>query len=293
MTSASEELARQGQAGDNRGKMVLFIGLALGALAAILVAIVLSGGDDGPQTVTRNVAATRLAVAAAQDIPARTRLTPDLLEVQTYNVADVDPEAFTAESQLLNRVTAVDIAAGEVIVPSAVSTTTGQGLPFSVAEGMRAISITVSEVVIAGGNLSPNDRVDIIAYIGVPVGADVPEIVESFTGERPAEPLAVTREGGSLAFTILQNVRVIAVAQDLTTDVEEPTRETTQVGAIAEVETERNRPNPGAGTITLEVTPEQAQIMATANIRATLRLALRPFGDDEEVDVAPFLVFLD
>jgi pilus assembly protein CpaB len=273
--------------------MVLFIGLALGAVAAILVAIVLTGGDDGTETVTRTVAATRLAVAASEDIPARTRLTPDLLEVQTYNVADVDPEAFTAESQLLNRVTAVDIAAGEIIVPSAVSTTTGQGLPFAVSEGMRAISITVSEVVIAGGNLSPNDRVDIIGYIGVPVGADVPEIVEAFTGERPTVPLIVDREGASLAFTMLQNVRIIAVAQDLTAEVEEPSGETTRVGAIAEVETERNRPNPGAGTITLEVTPEQAQIMATANIRATLRLALRPFGDDEEVDVEPFLVFLD
>jgi pilus assembly protein CpaB len=296
MTSASEEFARQGQGTANRGRTILFIGLALGAVAAVLVALVLSGDDETP-AVQPSVPSTRLAVSAVGDIPARTRLTRDMLEVQTYNTTDIDPEAFTAVSQVLNRVTARDITGGEVIVPSAVSSTTGQGLPFSLGEGMRAISITVSEVVITGGNISPDDRVDIIGYIGVSVGADVPGIVEAFTGERPAENLTVTEEGTTLAFTLLQNVRILAVAQNLTDEANRPSGNTTEVGAIAEREvepdTEADRPNPGAATITLEVTPEQAQIMATANIRATLRLALRPFGDDEEVDVQPFLLTLN
>jgi pilus assembly protein CpaB len=196
-------------------------------------------------------------------------------------------------SQVLNRVTARDITAGEVIVPAAVSSTTGEGLPFSVGEGMRAISITVSEVVITGGNLAPDDRVDILAYIPVSQGADVAGIVESFTGERPTEPLNVDGEGYSLVFTLLQNVRILAIAQNLTAEADRPSGESDEPGAIAEREVERDQANPGAGTITLEVTPEQAQIMATANIRATLRLALRPFGDDEEVDVQPFLVTLN
>ena len=293
MTSASEEFARTGQQkGDNRGRTILFLGLVLGAVAAVLVALALSGGDDTP-VETVQVPATRLGVAAVADIPARTRLTADMLEVQTYNVGDVDPEAFTAVSQVLNRVTARDIVAGEVISPGAVSSTTGQGLPFTVADGMRAVSITVSEVVIAGGNLSPGDKVDIIAYVDVPPGADVGGIVESFTGSRPLEPLSVDTEGTSLAFTILQNVHILAVAQNLTAEAAEPTGDTQNIGAIAERETERSQANPGAGTITLEVTPDQAQKMATANIRATLRLALRPFGDEEQVDVMPFLVTLN
>jgi pilus assembly protein CpaB len=290
MTSASDDFARQGQQGsENRGRMVLFLGLALGAIAAVLVAIVLTGGDDA-EPVTRTVVATRLAVAAKADIPARTRLTRDMLEVQTYNVGDIDPEAFTAISQLQNRVTATDIAAGEVIVPTAVSATTGEGITFSVSEGMRAVSISVNEVAIAGGNLAPDDRVDIIGFFNVAQGGDVSSIIEEFTGEQPLQPL-VAPENATLTFTILQNIRVLAVAQDLTPEAAEPSGDTAETGAIAE-NVERNKANPRAATITLELTPQQAQSMATADLLGTLRLSLRAFGDDEEVDVTPMILLL-
>ena len=199
MTSASDDFAAQrgqSQRGENRGRTVLFLGLLLGVIAAVLVAVVLSsGGSDTTTPIT--VPSTRLAVSAKQDIPARTRLTPDMLEVQTYNVSDVDPEAFTAVSQVLNRVTATDIAAGEVVVPAAVSATTGEGLTFSVAEGMRAVSISVNEVVITGGNLSPDDHVDIIGMFDVARGGDVSSLIQQFTGEPQLQPVEVPENARS------------------------------------------------------------------------------------------------
>jgi pilus assembly protein CpaB len=269
--------------------MVLFIGLLLGVIAAVLVAVVLSGGGDDTEPPL-TVPATRLAVAAKQDIPARTRLTPDMLEVQTYSVSDVDPEAFTAVSQVLNRVTATDITAGEVVVPSAVSSTTGQGLTFTVDEGMRAVSISVNEVVITGGNLSPDDRVDIIGMFDVAQGGDVASVVEQFTGEPQLQPL-LAPEDARLTFTLLQNVRVLAVAQDLSPEAAEPTEDDkTVTGTIAE--TEASKANPKAATVTLEVTPQQAQALASADLLGTLRLSLRPFGDDSQADVTPIIVLL-
>jgi pilus assembly protein CpaB len=213
-----------------------------------------------------------------------------LLEVQTYNVGDVDPEAFTAVSQLLNRVTATDIAAGEVIVPSVVSATSGEGITFTVTEGMRAVSISVNEVAIAGGNLAPDDRVDIIGFFSVAQGGDVSSIIQEFTGESPLQPL-VAPENATLTFTILQNIRVLAVAQDLSAEAAEPSQNATESGAIAE-NVERNKANPRAATITLELTPQQAQSMATADLLGTLRLSLRAFGDDEEVEVTPMILLL-
>jgi pilus assembly protein CpaB len=254
------------------------------------VALVLINKDDAVAPIV-NVPATRIAVAAVGDIPARTRLTPDMVEVQTYSLADVDPEAFTAISQLTNRVTAVEIKAGEVIVPAAVSTSTGEGLNFTVSDGMRAVSIGVSEVVIAGGNLSPDDRVDVIGFFEVAPGGDVSSIIEAFTGEPQLQPL-VAPEDATLTFTILQNVRILAVAQDLSLEASEPSGATNEFGAIAERETESNRANPKAATVTLEVTPQQAQAMATADLLGTLRLSLRPFGDDEEVEVNPIILLL-
>jgi Flp pilus assembly protein CpaB len=43
------------------------------------------------------------------------------------------------------------------------------------------------------------------------------------------------------------------------------------------------------GFVTLAVTPEQAQALFLAQKEATLTIVLRPFGDDAEVALAPFL----
>jgi pilus assembly protein CpaB len=292
MTSASEDFALR-QRGDNgRGRLVLVLGLVLGAVAAGLVAVVLVNSDDTPAAIAPSVPVTRLAVAAVEDIPPRTRITPAMVEVKTYNLTDVDPEAFTAISQLTNRVTAVEIKAGEVVVPAAVSSTTGEGLNFTVSDGMRAVSIGVSEVVIAGGNISPDDRVDVIGFFKVAREGDAASIMEAFTGEPFLQSIVVPEEA-TLTFTILQNVRVLAVAQDLSPEAERPSGETSELGAIAERETEANRANPKAATVTLEVSPQQAQSMATADLLGTLRLSLRPFGDDELAEVSPIVLLLE
>src|SRR5437763_5419129 len=125
---AQEAIARpQQQSGK---KLSLWLGLGLGALAAILIAVVLT--RDNGKTVIQPVQASRVAVVAAKDIPARTRITPDLLKVQTFKSEDVNPDAFVAVSQLQNRVTAADITAGQVFLPPLVSDTTGQTLNFTV-----------------------------------------------------------------------------------------------------------------------------------------------------------------
>ena len=79
---------------------------------------------------------------------------------------------------------------------------------------MRAVSIGVEEVVTAGGNISPDNRVDIVGVFRVPEGGDVNSIIQVMTGQRPLAPLTAP-QNASVTFTILQNVRVLAVAQDL------------------------------------------------------------------------------
>jgi pilus assembly protein CpaB len=269
--------------------MALFAGLGLGLVAAIMVAILLSsgGGDDNAPAQSAN---TRVAVSVARDVPARTRLTRELLQVQTYDVKDVDADAFTSTSQVINRVTARNIQAGEVIVPDAVSVTTGEGLTFGLAEGMRAISISVSEVILAGGNIAPGNRVDIIGRFEIGSTTNIGSIVELISG-KSQQIRGQPADDAHLILTILQNVRILAVAQDLSPEVRERTGEVTEAGAIAENEVARA--NPRASTVTLEVTPQQAQSMAAADLLGTLRLSLRPFGDDDDVEISPIIIRLD
>jgi pilus assembly protein CpaB len=265
--------------------MALFLGLGLGLVAAVLVAVILSSGGGDEDTPAG--ASTRVAVSVTRDVPARTRLTREMLVVQTYDVTDVDPDSFTSVGQVLNRVTARNITAGEVIVPQSVSVTAGEGLTFGLSEGMRAVSIGVSEVILAGGNIAPGDHVDILGSFPISSASNLTSIVEQFSGK--SQPIrGAPADDASLIFTILQNVRILAVAQDLSPEVKEPSGDPARTGAIAEA----NKPNARAATVTLEVTPQQAQAMSAADMLGKLRLSLRPFGDDKDVEVTPIVIRL-
>jgi pilus assembly protein CpaB len=295
MTSENTAARPAGGGGSNR--QVLLVGLALGVVTALLIAVVLTRGDDGgggDQTTTRTGPTTRVAVVAKQDIPANTRLTRELLEVKTFNISEVDSDAFTSVSQVLNRVTATDVKAGSAVVPALVSTTVGEGLTFAVSPGMRAISVSVSEVVIAGGNLSAGNRVDILGVVDVGAGrtipaGDVSAFISQMTGVPATGPVNVP-EGSRLTFTLLQDVRVLAVAQTLPPDTKAPASSTTQDDKTFADTAKAAAPNPKAGTVTLEVTPQQAQIMVTADLTATLRLAVRAFGDPTPGQTAPIII---
>jgi Flp pilus assembly protein CpaB len=293
----TDNLAARSGGGGNQGRTILLVGLALGVITAVVIALALR--DNGGDTGTRIVPATRLAVVARADIPARTRLTREQLEVKTYDIGAIDSDAFSSVNQVLNRVTATDIKAGAAIVPALVSTTAGEGLSFTVEEGKRAISIGVSEVVIAGGNLTPGSRVDVLAAVDVGVGGaikagDVTAFVAQLTGVQPRSPV-IAPEGSRLTFTIVQDVRVLAVAQTLPPEAvapsgSQPQQQQTQFTDTAN--TKAAAPNPGAGTVTVEVTPQQAQVMVTADLTATLRLAVRAFGDSAASETNPIIIQL-
>jgi pilus assembly protein CpaB len=280
MTIEDVVIRRRGECG-SRG--VLLAGLFLGLVAAILIALVLSRGD-GDGVATNN---GRVAVVAVKDIPARTRITRDMLEVRDYEAGAVNLDAFTSANQLVNRVTAVAVKAGQPILPSQVSASTGEGLNFAVSEGMRAVSISASEVAIAGGNVSPGNRVDVVGAFKMHAG-DAGPLIAQFTGE-PFGRFDVP-EGGTVTFTLLQNVRILAVAQKLPEDTAAPSQDTEN---SVDEDVRSLRASPEAATITLEVTPQQAQILAVADLQGDLRLSLRAFGDASKAPVTPIVVLLD
>jgi Flp pilus assembly protein CpaB len=85
-------------------------------------------------------------------------------------------------------------------------------------------------------------------------------------------------EQAYLAHVLLQNVEVLAVSQAIVDVVpnEEPSA-TGQRERISEA-----RPNPGAGTVTLALTAEDAQLIFLAEANGEIRFAMRPYGDAEE-----------
>ena len=279
--------------GNKTQRYVFYLGLLLAGIAAIIVFVAVNGAESGS---TGGSGGGNVPVVVANDvIPAQTRITTEMLTVKFVSPEEASADAFTSRSQLVDRVVTEEVAAGAQILPTAVSDTAGDGLAFKVEPGMRGISVSVQEVVIAGGNLRPGDRVDLVGIFSV---ADVESAnyilqilgldYQLVDPPKPA-PTTTAEEGeetdlGSLTLTVtmLQNVKLLALAQSLT--------ESTAGGNVADDAAETVS-TPRAATATVELTPQQAQEITWADQFGVIRMEARAVGDETIVDVLPTLFF--
>jgi pilus assembly protein CpaB len=132
----------------------------------------------------------------------------------------------------------------------------GQSLMSSILPaGMRAVATQISAETSAGGFILPNDRVDVIMT-------------------RRADKNNGANSAGFITETILKNIRVLAIDQ---TVQEDENGKKTRVGTTA----------------TLELTPQQSEIITVAQQMADkLTLALRSVADTQQKpqDEADYLV---
>ncbi len=277
--------------GNKTQRYVFYLGLLLAGIAGIIVFVAVNGAESGS---TGGSAGGNVPVVVANDvIPAQTRITADMLTVNFVSPEEASADAFTSRGQLVDRVVTEEVAAGAQILPAAVSDTAGDGLAFKVEPGMRGISVTVQEVVIAGGNLRPGDRVDMVGIFSVADVESANYILQilglDYQLVDPPKPApTTTAEEGEvtnepdliLTVTMLQNVKLLALAQSLT--------ESTAGGNVADdaAETESE---PRAATATIELTPQQAQEITWADQFGVIRMEARAVGDESIVDVVPTL----
>jgi pilus assembly protein CpaB len=208
-------------------------------------------------------------VVAAQDVPVRTQITPQMLTVKQVPADARHEKAFTSLEQLNEKVTNLPIAAGEQVLSTKFfARKEDSGLAFRIPPGKRAVSVNVNEVISTGGLIVPGDFVDIIAIFA-----------------NSGNQGDTTQDSAGI---VLQNVEVLAVAQS----IQGPGAELTGAQALAGQVT-GNRPDsrqeavarPNARTATLAVSPEEAQKLILAEARGQIRLALRGMEDHETVGV--------
>jgi pilus assembly protein CpaB len=267
----------------------LLLALFAGLIAAILVYVAISnageeeasGGGGGAAVTTAPV------VVAANDIPARTEITPSMVEIRQVPEDDVSELAFTNADQVVGQVTRYPVSAGEHVLSTKVVSLTGpevanESLSFVIPSDMRAIAITVNQVIGSGGLVLPGDYVDVIAVFDVDFISPGGDATQRETEDK------------FFSSTVLQNVEVLAVAQtivDAAPEVSATPDGDTATPVAAETDgSQRARvteadPNPDAVTVTLSVTLEDAQKIFLAEENGVLRLAVRPFGDDKIRDV--------
>jgi Flp pilus assembly protein CpaB len=286
----------------------MILALLLGGIAAALVysyvtsvqkqAALASVQPPTPTPVPRG----RVLVART-DLPARTLLNADLVELRELPLEALAPKALTSTSDLVGKQLAVPVAAGEQLLQSKLrdpKSLDADTLAQMIPPGKRAVSLAFSEVQGSGGLVVPGDHVDVIA---------------TFKKE------AMGKDTGMI---LLQDVLVLAVSQstsaeELTPGVATPTaggsgglgapaRAAAPATATATTATAAGIMSPGgaddkllpvtptpvavraaprAKTLTLAVAPEAAERLALAEDLGYLRYALRSAGDRDTPTVAP------
>ena len=245
------------------GKAVLLLALFLGLISAVLVYVYLSqaGGEK-----TAASGDTKQVLVAKEDIPVATRITDSMVELKAISVDAVHPDSFSSTEGVVGNMARYPIAAGEQVLSDRVaasSVTLREGeklpLPYIVPEGKRAVSVSTSALIGAGGLMRPGDYVDVILT-------------------------AKLSSGDQIGRIILQNLEVLALDQQV-----EKVAPKFEEGQEERTPTGEGETKPEAVTVTLAVAPVEGEVLTVAeecagNFGGRLALALRPFGEHNTVE---------
>jgi pilus assembly protein CpaB len=216
------------------------------AFALLLVAIVLGLAAAvyantwiGQRT---NISANKVVVAAV-DVPAGTRLAPEMLTTIDWPSASLPAGAVADAALLKTRVVKLDMVRGEAIIEGKLAPVgTMGGLSAVIAEGKRAMTVRVNDVVGVAGFALPGNYVDILVHA-------------QRDGEVKGETKAISK-------TVLEHVLVLAVAQEAGRDDTKPKV---------------------VNAVTLELSLADSEKLDLARSIGTLSLALRNQSDQETV----------
>ncbi len=249
------------EAAPSNNRRALILSLAFGLLSAFLIYRLLSSTQtkaDVPVTVP--------VLVAKQDIPARTVVTAAMLTIKQVPASLRLPNAFTDTKTAVGQIVRSPVSAGEqVLLPKLAADPKEVGFSGQVPAGLRAVSINVSDAVTSGNLLQPGDSVDVIAiFQRIDAGSqDGSFLVKDGQARR-----VVTT-------TLAQDVKVLAVAQAYDdTPGQSPTK-----GAATKPQADATK------TVTLAVSPDDAQKIFFGDTEGTLRLALHRFDDHDNAPV--------
>jgi len=212
----------------NTRAMIMMIAAVIAGLGAVII-----GARWLSQQATSS--ANKLVVAVS-DIDLGSRLTPAMLKSVEWPSNSMPKGAFATPAELDSRVLRASVLSGEPVLESKLAPVGSKGgLSAVVAEGKRAMTVRVNDVVGVAGFALPGNYVDII----VSTQED-----NTKSGNRDQQ----------ISKIVLEHILVLAIAQEVGRDETKPKV---------------------VSAVTVEVTPEQAERLDLARSVGTLSLVLR------------------
>ncbi|HOV79619.1 MAG TPA: Flp pilus assembly protein CpaB [Bacillota bacterium] len=190
-------------------------------------------------------------VVARQRIPAKTQIAANMIELKDFPSDYVNERAAVDAKEVVGKVTKSDILPGEQVLRDRLAgdNESFESLSFQISPGSRAVTVAVNEVSGLAGLVKPGDRVDVLGTFDLQG--------------------AVGQEKSSVTSLLIQNVDVLSIDQ-----------------ATNSAQTNsQDKKATSAHTITLSVTPEQAQPLVLCSEKGSIRLVLRPATDNDIVNL--------
>jgi pilus assembly protein CpaB len=228
-------------------KTALILALICATVASIIVYRIIKEGSkpkilEPPKTSV---------VFAKTSIPARAVVTTEQLEVRLIPSEAAGRDSARKLQDVAGFTTKSEIMQGEQVnLNRLFRKGENIGLSFIIPKGMRAITIPVNEVLGVAGFIKPGEKVDLIEIL------------------HPKE------NGASIAWTLLQDIEVLAVSQDMGYPNQDKSASNPQT-AEAKIGT----------SVTLAVTPIQAQKIVLVAEKGIIHLALRPALKESQLDI--------
>jgi pilus assembly protein CpaB len=189
---------------------------------------------------------TNKVAVAIVDIGLGSRLSPEMVRMVDWPANAVPPGAITDPKMVETRVTRTSIQHGEPVMEGKLAPPGTQGgLSAVVADGKRAMTVRVNDVVGVAGFALPGNFVDILV--------NTQDEVAKKNSSRD----------GSISKIVLERIMVLAVAQESSRDETKPKV---------------------VNAVTLELTPDQAERLDLARSVGTLSLVLRNQIDPSPVN---------
>ena len=232
---------------------LLFLALVMGLAAAVYAANWVS--QQG------NIASNKVVVAAV-DIELGSKINPQMLTTTDWPSGSIPPGAFKEIKELQDRVVKVSVMRGDAVLERKLAPIGTQGgLSAVIADGKRAMTVRVNDVVGVAGFALPGNYVDVMVNAQQDKGK----------GE----------EGKQISKTVLEHVLVLAVAQESGRDDTKPKVVSAVTLELTLEDSEKLDLARSVGTLSLVLRNQvDKRTVATAGITKS-----QLFGEKEEVPV--------
>ncbi|MBA3052159.1 MAG: Flp pilus assembly protein CpaB [Candidatus Omnitrophica bacterium] len=239
-----------------QNRKVILIAAVFGLMAVLLVQTFLSSVEKKYKVGSEPVN----VLVAKGYISEGTLITEDMVDIKRIPRNFVQPGAVTSVKQLMNEqgmyvnATLVPILEGEQVTSTKlVQPGKETGMSIVIPEGYRAVSVAVNDITGVARLIKPGDRVDVIG-----------------TSEFTVKHRPIVR-----SFTAFQNVLVLAYNQNIMGTVIAPEKKEGQgMGEMPQEDQQEKIP-----TVTLALTPDQAQKITHLAKIGEIQLSLRPIGE--------------